>query len=642
MRRLDLRFSRESPAKSLLSLGLLTALAAPGCRDDTPAADTTAETSGDGDGDPSTGDGDGDPSTGDGDGDPSTGDGDGDPSTGDGDGEGDKDPYPGVPPQLYCPGHPAGNCDELEGAPLRVGTAVVDLVPKCFESWIDVAGNGTYNAGEDDFIDCGCDRLCPADANYPGPDEGEGDGVFQRIFMAGFQNNRPARGVRGADVGLPGVGEGDGIWARAIVLDQGNTRVAIVTIDTVGYFWDEVAAIRPLIASQQVDYLVVQAVHNHEGPDTMGLWGEQLLSGGFDPDYRAQVRLAISQAVTAAVGDLEEVATLTVGRGDASQANAGDPNKGIRNVNNDTRDPFVVDEAVDVLHFANAEGQTLATMINYASHPEALSSSNSLLTSDYVHALRRTLELGSQWETAPDKPGLGGTSIFLSGALGGMMTPLGIQTVSPDGETWSSGEFEMADTIGQLIGEIALDAIANGEVIQAPQLQFAAQPFLVEVKNDAFKLLFNQGVFDREIVEMDNKQYVRSEMGVIELGPVRMLTVPGELLPELAVGGYDGSQMFTSEVELIDPNNPNPPKLAEAPEGPYLKERIGSPYTWIIGLGNDELGYIIPEYDFVLGFPAYISEAAGDHYEETNSIGPHMAGIVFQRGDALIDFIDWL
>ncbi|NVB40915.1 neutral/alkaline non-lysosomal ceramidase N-terminal domain-containing protein [Pseudenhygromyxa sp. WMMC2535] len=550
-------------------------------------------------------------------------------------------PFEGELPESWCPGGPSGACDEVEGAPLRAGVAVLDMVPECFESWTDVAQNGDYDEGEDDFDDCGCDRLCPADVGYQGPDEGEGDGVFQRAWLAGFQNNRPASGVRGAELGL--VGEGDGIWCRAVVLDQGNTRVAIVSIDTIGYFYDEVKAVAELVADQDIDWLLVSSIHDHEGPDTMGMWGESIGVSGFDADYRAQVRTTIAAAVTEATAGLREVGTMTVGRGDASTANLGDADKGIRNVNNDKRDPFVIDEAVDVLHLADTEGETIATLINYASHPESLADENTLYSADYVHALRRTVEQGSTWTSAEGKAGLGGSAVFLSGALGGMMTPLGIDTATPDGDVWSTGQFEKADAIGQLVGEVALDALQNGEVIEDPQLQFATQSFLVEVVNEGFRLLFITGVLEREVVEDEGgKQYVRSEMGVIELGPLRMLSVPGELLPELAVGGYDGSQMFTSEVELIDPNNTNPPDLSQAPEGPYLKDIIASPYTWVIGLGNDELGYIIPEYDFVLGFPAYISEAEGDHYEETNSIGPHMTGLVYEHGEQLSEFIDWL
>ncbi|WP_181197122.1 hypothetical protein [Enhygromyxa salina] len=612
----------------MLLLALSVGLGPAGCSDDAPAEDTSGET-GDGDGD--TGDGDsGDSETGDGD-----GDGDGDPGDGDGDGD-----FPGTPPENFCPGDPDGNCDEVPDAPLRAGTAVVDLVPECFESWTDVAQNGDFDEGEDDFLDCGCDRLCPMDPGYVAPDEGENDGVFQAIYMAGFQNNRPATGVRDDSVGL--VGEGDGIWCKAVVLDQGNTRVAIVTLDTIGYFYDEVVAIRETLGDQDIDWLVVHSIHNHEGPDTMGLWGESMFSGGFDPDYRAQIRLAVASAVTDAVADLEEVATLTVGRGDASTAHQGDPAKGIRNVSNDTRAPFIVDEAVDVLNFKNGEGESIVTLINFASHPESLASEQTLLTADYVHALRKTVEQGSQWQAAPATAGLGGEAIFISGALGGMMTPLRISTTTPDGDTWNTGEFEKADAIGQLLGEIAIDAIHNGEVIENPRLEFASQTYLAEVINDGFKLLFMQSIFDREVIERDNKMYVRTEMGALELGPVRMLTIPGELLPELAVGGYDGSQMFTTEVELIEPDNPNPPDLDAAPEGPYLKERMAADYTWLIGLGNDELGYIVPKYNFELGDLPYLSEAEGDHYEETNSLGPHMADFVNDNGDSLIEFIDWL
>jgi hypothetical protein len=116
-----------------------------------------------------------------------------------------------------------------------------------------------------------------------------------------------------------------------------------------------------------------------------------------------------------------------------------------------------------------------------------------------------------------------------------------------------------------------------------------------------------------------------------------MLTVPGELLPELAVGGYDGSRINAPGVELIEPGNPNPPDVANAPKGPYIKDRMSSTYRWIIGLGNDELGYIIPAYNFELGAPQpWVDEAEGDHYEETNSLGPDMAALIDQYADLLM------
>ena len=71
----------------------------------------------------------------------------------------------------------------------------------------------------------------------------------------------------------------------------------------------------------------------------------------------------------------------------------------------------------------------------------------------------------------------------------------------------------------------------------------------------------------------------------------------------------------------------NAPDLATAPRPPYLRDLMlmnpGVRYAFVGGLGEDFLGYIVPSYNYVL-HPAlpYLAEASGDHYEETNSIGP--------------------
>jgi hypothetical protein len=87
---------------------------------------------------------------------------------------------------------------------------------------------------------------------------------------------------------------------------------------------------------------------------------------------------------------------------------------------------------------------------------------------------------------------------------------------------------------------------------------------------------------------------VRTEMTLINLGPIQFLSIPGELLPELAIGGYDGSKVNAPGVPLVDPTNRNPPALDQAPAGPYIKDKMSGTYRWLIGLGDDELGYIIP------------------------------------------------
>ncbi len=538
-------------------------------------------------------------------------------------------------PDLQCPGDPSGLCDESPGAVLEAGAAVLPIIPTCFESWIDENGDGKFESTKDTLLDCGCDRLCPGDPGYAAPDEGEGDKTIQGIWMAGFGEGRAASGVRGADVGL--VGEGDGLWVRTIVLRQGNTTLAIVALDTIGYFNDDVETLRAKIVEMgfDVDHLIVHAIHNHEGPDTMGLWGSDFLVPGYDPKYQAEIHDAVLSSIEGAYKVIAPVKEVVVGEVDISTYH----DNGVANVISDHRDPWVVDEFLGAARLVGEDDQTIATLISYGCHPETLADENTLLTADFVHAVRRTVESGSTWETAPGVPGLGGPAIYLNAAVGGMMTTLGVEVHDPDGGVYQSASFEKADAIGQLLGEMALDAVANGDVITDPQLSFANLVFFPEVVNPTFKFLFESGVIKRMTyppAEGSDKMRVRSEMTMVNLGPIQFLSVPGELLPELAVGGYDGSRVNAPGVPLIDPNNPNPPKVDEAPKGPYLKDRMTGTYRWLIGLGNDELGYIIPAYDFQVDMSMpYLQEPEGDHYEETNSLGPHMAGLMEWGAESL-------
>jgi hypothetical protein len=122
-----------------------------------------------------------------------------------------------------------------------------------------------------------------------------------------------------------------------------------------------------------------------------------------------------------------------------------------------------------------------------------------------------------------------------------------------------------------------------------------------------------------------NYPLLESRVSYLQVGNVGIASAPGELFPELSIGGYGGEHTYG--FELIDPDNPNPPNLAAAPQGPYLKDLIamndGVDIALIAGMTEDFLGYIVPDYDYVLDeHNPFVEQADGDHYEETNSIGP--------------------
>ena len=139
------------------------------------------------------------------------------------------------------------------------------------------------------------------------------------------------------------------------------------------------------------------------------------------------------------------------------------------------------------------------------------------------------------------------------------------------------------------------------------------------------------GVFKRKFCCFDDTRPLSEEnipsvetlVAYLRIGPASIITNPGELTSELFLGGYDGSLAGT--YPLFDPRKANAPDLSLAPLPPYLIDRMHGVrehrMTW--GLTGDFLGYILPRYHFVLSEKRpYIDQAKGDHYEETNSIGP--------------------
>ena len=516
---------------------------------------------------------------------------------------------------------------------LSAGAGVASITPTCFESWVDDPEdpNAELDEGEE-FLDCGCDRLCPEDDGYPGPDDGEGDGVFQAVWVAGFQNNRPAQGVR------------DDLSARAVVFEQGDVRMGIVVLDLVGWMNEEVVETRQAAADLDLDHITILSTHTHQGPDTMGIWGETETKSGYTKEYRAYVVGQTVEALRAADADLRQVGTFTVGSVDA----ASYAEIGILNVLQDKRDPKCVDTALNAAWLQDTSGETIATLSHFGNHPEAMADENAMMTADYVWALRDGLENGVVYDSY-QREGLGGVSLFLTANVGGMMTPLGITNTDGDGIERREYTFEKTDAIGKAKAEMALDAIEGGTVVSDVELAFAQSRFTLPVENYGFQAMFLTGIIDREIydwdpaepIDEDNTPVIETEIDLLRVGPIEMLTLPGEVLPELAVGGYDGSRIGTTYDDVISEDNPNPPDLSLAPEGPYWKEKVPGEHVWLLNLANDELGYFVPAYDFQLDdVQPWFEEPEGDHYEETNSLGPQTAELLDERIDELLGWVD--
>jgi len=154
---------------------------------------------------------------------------------------------------------------------IQVGVALRDITPDMdkYETFVDADNDNAYKP-ESGFF-----SLFPS---LRGPDryiDRNGNGRFDTAWMTGFTTDRPAKGVH------------DPIEVRAMVLENNGLRIALVTLDAIGMFNDKVIDIRKRIdPALNLDHVVVSCVHNHETPDTMGIYSGPIPTPwAFDNDH---------------------------------------------------------------------------------------------------------------------------------------------------------------------------------------------------------------------------------------------------------------------------------------------------------------------------------------------------------------------
>ena len=114
------------------------------------------------------------------------------------------------------------------------------------------------------------------------------------VWLAGYGHGRRATGVH------------DPLRSRAVVLDDGAHRIAIVGVDSVGLQLATVRRIRERLTN--FHYVLVASTHDHEAPDVIGIWGVTPLQNGVDPEYLDLVVERTVEVVRAAEGKLSPAA----------------------------------------------------------------------------------------------------------------------------------------------------------------------------------------------------------------------------------------------------------------------------------------------------------------------------------------------
>jgi hypothetical protein len=420
------------------------------------------------------------------------------------------------------------------------------------------------------------------------------------VYMAGFGQNRKATKVH------------DPLMARVVVLKHGESKIALASIDVIGFFNHHVAGVREQLPGFR--YVLVSSTHNHEGPDTLGLWGPNPFTTGVDGDYiklvQAQIVKAVQDADKAAAAATVEIGAVTAPE-----------------LLRDSREPQVKHDELIVLRFLNAKTkEPVGLLVQWNCHPETLDRKNTEISADFVGYTVKHLQEKHKCPVA-----------YFTGTVGGLMTSLGVEVKDDQGKALNDGTFEKTERYGHFIGELADKALASARPVSLTPFEVLRRDVFVPMDNKIYQVGRQLGVLQREAFvwgddpykaepagakDTDKRLAIKTEIGWLKLGDLEAALIPGEIYPELVLD------------KIQDPVDPGA-DFPDAPKEPAIYPQLRAKYRMMIGLANDEIGYIIPkrQWDEKPPFCYGLKKA---QYGEMNSVGPETAPILCKAFQELV------
>lgn len=340
------------------------------------------------------------------------------------------------------------------------------------------------------------------------------------VWLAGYQGGRAATGVH------------DELWITALAMSDAKGPALFITVDLIGYLFDEVSQTKALIKKElnvPPSRIFIFSMHDHSGPDSIGLWGKDGKTGK-NQDYLDGLRGKIAACAGEAIDNLRP-------------AKAAFGKIRYDNPIEDSRPPKVMNDLLLSMRLEDLEGRTIATFVNYAMHAEVLNGKNTLITSDYPGVLREKLEKE-----------YGGVGMFVPADIGGMQSPFVLFH-----SFWSRGR------VGKSVAEKVIQSLHGQKAVEIPSLDIRTKDIVFSIENKRYIGAIESGMFGQSkefIKKADGGYRLPADIALIQIGPAQFLTLPGEAFPEL---------------------------------GNVFRAQMAGDYRFILGLAGNEIGYIVPD-----------------------------------------------
>ncbi len=336
------------------------------------------------------------------------------------------------------------------------------------------------------------------------------------------------------------LGKQGNLFVRALVFEKGDTKVAIVGVDNLG--WPAVLGdrSRELIKNIPPENILIGVTHTHSAPDAYA-FPDKNGNTGADFTYLDWCVIQIAEAVNEAFDNLEPAALKTaVGEAKGKIAY-------------NYYAPQLYDPGCGVIQAiattGEHKGKTIATLINYATHPEILGTKSKLISPDLCGPLYERIEAKA-----------GGIALFMNGAQGGMVTADNRRENGVEANDWQE-----CIRIGYLMADEALRIIEPAPVDENPGLFCTSKIIEFPIEPEEMRWVFENSPVLNSANQNHSFNMISTRLNLINLGKAQILTIPGEALPNI---GY------------------------------YLKRNMKTKQPFLFGLTNDALGYIMVKEDF--------------------------------------------
>jgi len=378
----------------------------------------------------------------------------------------------------------------------------------------------------------------------------------------------------GVGAGRPATAKQGELTARAIVFEQGETKVAVVQLDLLGFPSILCVRVHKQVPRIPTENILIGSTHTHSAPDCYGFPGLDGKASG-DLKYMDFVCNQAAKALNEALDHMQP-AQLKIATGEA---------KG--KIAYNYYAPELYDPRMSIIQALTPEGKTICTLVNYAVHPEVLGNGVGLVSPDLVGPLCDKLEAD-----------LGGMGMFMNGAQGGMITAdnrILDKPSDPQHAKWHDARtWEECLRIGHLMASEAQRIVKDAAVQKDPAVLCKSKEVRFPVDSRLMWAIILGSPL--KYPHNDNDKSVSTRMNLVNIGNAQIVTIPGEALPNI---GY------------------------------YLKRQMKGENNLLFGLTNDAFGYILTKVDFN-SFKRY-------EYISQTSLGERTGEILIENAVKLID-----